>query len=85
VTEALTADERVIVDEAMARGYLPASGRRLQVLRAFKARCRRQARLDVIVRQGRRDASVWIGDRRVWKGRPGDAEAVALDHARHGT
>jgi hypothetical protein len=73
----LTPTELAVLSDAIDTGYLVASGRRLQVLRAFKAHCRQQNRPAVIVRYGKRDGSVWIEDRRVWTGRRDLAELEA--------
>ncbi len=78
----LAADEQVTVDEAMAQGYLWASGQRLAVLLAFKERCARAGRLAVTVRTGSRVGTVEVDGKTRWRGPLAGLQEAVQDFTR---
>jgi hypothetical protein len=73
----LTAEEQAAIDEAKRQGYLLRSGRRVEVLLAWRAWCGQIGRKCVVARLGARDAVVEIGDVDVLKVPADDLEEAA--------
>ena len=73
----LTPDEQQILEQAKHRGYLIASGQRLQVLWAWRAWCRENGRPCVVGQRGARQATIEVDGKAVANVDPADLERKA--------
>lgn len=81
MTDTLTDTEQAVLADASDAGFLIASGNRLQVLRAWRERCRRRGVPCVTVRRLARQSLIEVDGETAWKGRPDEAERRAASYA----
>lgn len=75
--DALTANEQQLFERAKERGYLFASGQRLQVLWAWRDWCKQTGTPCVVVRAGARQGTVEVDGRIVRKAKVTDVQSAA--------